>query len=395
MKTTYTYLLIVLVIITNSISAQDKNLKSIIEGNNNFGFELVKKLHKPGENISISPFSLSSAMASVYLGSDNGTKNEIREVMNYLKVPSINFENWVKNKNKIPKSILMADGIWIDKSFNPEYPFISKLENTNYKLESVNFQSNKKRKKAIGKINQWVSKSTQRNIPNLLKPDDVSNETQLIIINSVFFNQKWIKSFDPNANKRAAFLAENKEIECEYMKQTNEYKFYSDRMIKVIELPYMNEQTSMLIILPHQNIQLEVALEDFDNCQLNAIKSEFRNERVDLSLPKFKLNQRMYLKKTLVSMGMTSAFTGSADFSKIDKTKGIFIDNVIHQTVVEISESGTKASASTAVTMGRSSKTESNKPKIFNANRPFMFLIIDKEVGNIIFSGIVENPNIN
>ena len=56
------------------------------------------------------------------------------------------------------------------------------------------------------------------------------------------------------------------------------------------------------------------------------------------------------LKDNLSAMGMPTAFTGEADFSRLTPTdNALYIDKVIHQTFIEVDASGTKAAAVTVI----------------------------------------------
>ena len=91
------------------------------------------------------------------------------------------------------------------------------------------------------------------------------------------------------------------------------------------------------------------------------------------------------------------AFSDSADFSGMTGNKDLQISQVIHQTFINVTESGTEAAAATAVTMNVMSVgpgEEQPKPKIFNANHPFVFIIQEKKTGAILFMGRMNNPSV-
>ena len=74
--------------------------------------------------------------------------------------------------------------------------------------------------------------------------------------------------------------------------------------------------------------------------------------------------------------------------------KDLKIDTVIHQAFIDVNEEGTEAAAATAVVM---SIIESLPPPIpvFRADHPFMFIIQQKESGNILFMGRVSDLSKN
>ena len=94
------------------------------------------------------------------------------------------------------------------------------------------------------------------------------------------------------------------------------------------------------------------------------------------------------MSETLKGMGMLTAFTWDADFSGMTGYKDLFISFVVHQAYVKVDEKGTEAAAATAVGMPMSAAPRN----IFRADHPFIFIIQEKETGNILFLGRVVNP---
>ncbi|ODU24294.1 MAG: hypothetical protein ABS95_02010 [Verrucomicrobia bacterium SCN 57-15] len=111
-------------------------------------------------------------------------------------------------------------------------------------------------------------------------------------------------------------------------------------------------------------------------------------------IPKFKIEYGVELKGTLQALGMKHAFDNKADFSGIS-SEPLFISAVRQQTFVEVNEEGTEAAAATAMPL--ESALEMNPPKPFTliVDRPFLFLIEDKETRTILFTGMVYNPGPN
>jgi len=104
---------------------------------------------------------------------------------------------------------------------------------------------------------------------------------------------------------------------------------------------------------------------------------------VQVYLPRFKTQGKYELKDPLMAMGMTSAFSDFADFSKISDLK-LLISRILHSTYCEVNEEGTEAAAVTIVEFELTSM-----PMIpyFNANKPFIFVIREQSTGVILFMG--------
>jgi len=86
---------------------------------------------------------------------------------------------------------------------------------------------------------------------------------------------------------------------------------------------------------------------------------------------------------------MGIAFTGQADFTRINKGGNLFISEVKHKSFVEVNEEGTEAAAVTSVEV---SLTSVGSGFIFRADRPFVFVIREKNSGSILFIGKIVDP---
>jgi serpin B len=68
---------------------------------------------------------------------------------------------------------------------------------------------------------------------------------------------------------------------------------------------------------------------------------------------------------------------------------------VIHEAFVAVDEEGTEATAASAVQERQwIAGAEPSEPKVFRADRPFLFVIRHNLTGEILFIGRVANPKI-
>jgi serpin B len=106
-------------------------------------------------------------------------------------------------------------------------------------------------------------------------------------------------------------------------------------------------------------------------------------------LPTFRFSTQLKVKPALEALGMTDAFDSNADFSGMDGTRTLYIQDVIHEAFVAADEKGTEAAAATAVVVGRTSAPER---AVFTANRPFLIFVRDNPTGAVLFMGQVVSP---
>ena len=105
----------------------------------------------------------------------------------------------------------------------------------------------------------------------------------------------------------------------------------------------------MVVLLPKEMDGLKALESSLNQKQLDGWMAQAEGEKVNVFLPKFKLTQQFALSRTLTAMGMTDAFSPSADFSGMDGAKDLYISAVIHKAFVDVNEEGTEAAAATAV----------------------------------------------
>jgi len=124
---------------------------------------------------------------------------------------------------------------------------------------------------------------------------------------------------------------------------------------------------------------------------LRAVFTGFENKVVDLSMPKFKFRSPLGLNQMLIDLGMPSAFDPLlADFTGIHPTLGLVITDVLHEAFIDVNEKGTEAAAATAVIIGDVSIPQADV--IVDVDRPFLFLIRDRQTKAVIFIGRVVDP---
>jgi serpin B len=114
---------------------------------------------------------------------------------------------------------------------------------------------------------------------------------------------------------------------------------------------------------------------------------------VDLQLPKFTFDYSTSLNDALKSLGMTTAFSGSADLSGIPaKAEGLQVNDVVHKAHIAVTEDGTTAAAATGISVGASAVAPVHDPVVMHVDHPFLFFIRDTVSGQIVFAGQVTDP---
>ena len=132
--------------------------------------------------------------------------------------------------------------------------------------------------------------------------------------------------------------------------------------------------------------------------ELDSFKEGYITE-ISGYIPMFKMDYELNLINDLKTLGITSVFDESAQLSNITSDKA-YITDASHSANIEFSNDGIKAAAATIVG-GAGDVTDPNFDYFFEIpiekidltfDKPFMYLIRDKETGEIWFAGTVYEP---
>ena len=223
----------------------------------------------------------------------------------------------------------------------------------------------------------------------------------MILLNAVYFKSNWKYKFNIENTKKRKFKNSNNEIvNVDIMfKKFETIMYYEDEKIKMIELPYQDENLSMIIILPSEKYSSVIDYinkEKEDYSKLYNKLNETKNVR--LYLPKFEIEFYASLVASFKNMGMKLAFTTDGNFDKLLKNKklnhDLYIEDILHKTYVKVDEEGTEAAAATAIIVSKRCM------KIYIdmiVDHSFIYMIRDKRIKDIngnemmLFIGIINN----
>lgn len=371
--------------------------KVVVRGNNAFALDLYATLKDLDGNLFFSPYSISTALAMTYAGTRGNTQAQMARVFHFdLDQEDLHpaFRVLINQLNAQGKrrgyQLNIANALWGQKGYRFLKEFLD-LTRTNYGavLNEVDFTSEAAREVARRRINTWVEKQTKGKIKDLIKPGILNELTRLVLTNAIYFKGDWASQFEEEQTKLSPFTVRvDKKIDVPMMCQSGDFKFMEEAGFQMLELPYVENELSMVVLLPKKMDGLAELEDSLTADNLKEWLGSLREQRVNVYLPKFKITSEFRLDKTLKSMGMTDAFSPEADFSGMTGDTDLFISAVLHKAFVDVNEEGTEAAAATGVVM----EMCVSPVLFFRADHPFIFLIRDTRSGSILFLGRLMNP---
>jgi serpin B len=243
-------------------------------------------------------------------------------------------------------------------------------------------------------INDWVAEKTNQRIKDLIPQGLITENTRLVLTNAIYFLADWVYKFDSSLTKVEAFhTADGSSIQTPMMSFSDKgvTKLYNySGNVRILELPYKGDRIAMDLILPDSG-KFELFEDSVTFEGISGLISGLDSTKLtNVKIPKFQFaTPSMSITKALINLGMEVPFTGAADFSGIADIN-LVISEVLHKAFIKVDESGTEAAAATAIIIEVTSLPPGTN--FFVANRPFMYLIRDKQTNAILFMGRVMNP---
>jgi serpin B len=374
---------------------------AVVKGNNQFALDLYHHLRGTEGNQFFSPFSISTALAMTYAGACGGTADEMAKVLHFTLDPKrlhpafrALLAQAVGRGKKAPQyQLSVANALWGQKGYGflPEFLKTTR-DSYGAVLKEVDFVGDAPQ--AVRVINEWVELQTRDKIKGVLRPDDLSENTRLVLTNAIYFKGNWLHKFLKKGTRPEAFhVTTDHSIKAPMMHRKGVCRHVAANDFQILELPYAGEHLAMLILLPKKTDGLPELEKHLSATWLAEQVARLRQAEAIVSLPRFKLTRRYDLVKALSTMGISSAFDPTAaDFSGMSgSTRKLFVSAVIHKAFVEVNEEGTEAAAATVV--AEDAGADEPEPVQFRADHPFVFLIRDNRSGSILFLGRVANPN--
>ncbi|MBK9046897.1 MAG: serpin family protein [Bacteroidetes bacterium] len=238
------------------LHAQPTNSNQVISGNNQFAFDLYKTIKSNSDNAFYSPFSISVALGMTVEGAKNTTRKEMLKTMHLPEddlVRQTGFRSLLTAINAPNKEYKLstANSIWVQSGMPLKPEFETSLKN-NFKggLNLLNFKVDGDNCRVP--INDWVADNTNQKIIDLIPEKSINKFTRMVLTNAIYFKGQWKKEFSKELTSDQYFQLINQKSVVVPMMQSlkSEHQYLKTENAAILEIPYKNDELSMVIILP-------------------------------------------------------------------------------------------------------------------------------------------------
>ncbi len=300
-------------------SPSSSDVPELANDNLAFATDVYKQIATDdSSNLFYSPYSISLALAMTYNGANGETAQQMAQALHFtLPVDHLNAafdsvdlalssrKNAVDDLGNAVKGfeLNVADSLWADKTLTMQQPFVDSL-GVSYGagVRLVDFVN--AADPARDAINGWVSQETNAKIPNLLPEGSVDSSTRLVLVNAIYFDAAWATPFQTSATHAEAFTKlDGTTATSNGMNQALDSANYSKGSgWQAVELPYVGNQTSMVVLVPDQG-QIANVEHGLSGDFITSVTSGLAATPVNVTLPKFQIHgATISLKQTLQAL---------------------------------------------------------------------------------------------
>ena len=343
-----------------------------------FALDLLRACENGEKNCVLSPYSILTALAMTENGADGETLRQFEQV---LGMPCGTLNAYLQDCiAKEGEEVAGANSIWLrdeeDLALKETYQNLMQ-ELFGAEVFTAPFDG-----QTVDQVNSWVSEHTKERIQRIV---ETLEDASMVLINALSFDAKWETPYAEV--KDGIFTASDGTVQKAEMLSGKENAYLDDGMATGFVKPYEGGKYSFVALLPNEGTDVQEYLTSLTGSKLLDLIGNASEEQVTVKMPKLKTETSLRLADTLLGMGLTDAFTGAADFSRMASAEQ-HIDEVLHKTYLCIDDEGTEAGAATAVIMTRSARPVMGLS--VTLDRPYLMAIVDNETNCLLFLGVIN-----
>lgn len=398
--------------VVGRVPAEKDALKAVVKGNTAFALDLHQQLCKQPGNLCYSPWSISTVLSMVSAGAKGRTLEQMTKTLHLpdarlthagaaalLQQMKPQRRSGLLNlfrRTEKDYELNIANAMFAGTGIPWRWKFLA-LNRRYYDSALFKVDFRRQPETARRKINSWVEGQTHRRIRNLLSQGSISQDTSIVLVNAVYFKGRWAKPFKKNRTEPMDFWRKpNDKVKTPMMFQSDSFLYGENSEVQILGMPYKGNDFMMVFILPRQRHGLVALEKDLSGHHFQTWIAQLKSHpKVDVYLPRFTMTFEFDLSHTLAEMGMPDLFTKNADLSGMTVNYPLKISKVIHKVFLELQEEGTEAAAATAAIARPLSAPPTRLPPprpVFRADQPFLFSIVDRRSGSLLFVGRVSDP---
>ena len=336
--------------------------------NKNFSFDLFTSFTKSNwfknTNIILSPILISKTLLFLTNGSIGKTQKEIIDTLGYKSVIEGN-----KFINLITKDFHLNNILKFGNAIFSRIPL-----SNNFKIFAERYNIDFRNIFEKTELIEWISNNTNYKFDEIFNNEDPKT-FDFILISTLSFIGNFESSFTLCEDPTNIYFYDEagKRKKIQMLETKGKFNYYYEEKFQVIEIPFENKSISSLIFIPSNKYSLQSLIEDLNEEKYNKIIQQMKKTKIELYIPKLKIEYKTPLANSLKNIGIKKAFRMDAEFPSITINHGLHLTDFFHQASLEIQESFFQFA--TFIGLIDLNNKDYIQYKRINVNKPFLLFI--------------------
>jgi len=377
----------------------------LLDAHQQFGLRVFKQMtveNRTNRNLFLSPFAATAMLSLLCNGAHDETRGRIRRVLGQREI-GIGEVNRLSHQLMVyleqPQEQIvfdMANSLWVNRIETPlNVAFLNVCQNHyDTELKAIDFSL----PDAADIINNWALRSTNSRIKSATENIEAPHPA-LLMISAVYLECILGNGFDPNLTEEGVFTrADGARVPCPFMSQAGNISYYEDENIQIADLPFGDGGYCLTVILPRETEDLDSLVANLDLNLLQLWQRSMSRARVDLSLPRLRLESDHDVGRSLRNLGLDLPFDSEeANLEGIARTypgANLHVSSFRHRVKFALDERG-NANPSGGVTSpapAMGGYRMNQKRIIMRLDRPFLASIRETRTDAVVFIGRIADP---
>lgn len=352
---------------------------------NAFGASLLAAL-PPNDSALVSSVGIRGAFALALIGARGETAAEMAAVLRLPAGAATDPDATADLQAAAargPATLRFGHAVWAQRGLELRRAYVARISD-GARLRQIDFRDPAAARRAI---NGWAAEATAGRIPDLVPAGAPTPRTRLALTNAVYFKAPWSRPFAPAATRPGEFRGlDGRRRAASMMALRTRARTLEADGLRALELDYAGGGQTFTVFLPADGPQLQALQADPARLERwTAALSEQSERPVHVTLPRLKLQARYELTSVLQALGLHKAFSDAADFGGMTP-EPLHLGAAFHSTYLALDEHGSEAAAATSL-LAEVTSGGGPPPLEFRVDRPFLFLIRDRDTGVNLFTG--------
>ena len=252
-----------------------------------------------------------------------------------------------------------------------------------------------KKQAAVAHMNAFFADRTNGTVNHLvnsgvLRATFRQSSVQMLLLSALSARLAWAVPADKTHDARRPFYLDiDLPVKVDYVTVTNSFRYGRVDNVTVMEIPLDGGKQSISIIMPDDIRGLRSLEDRLDTKMFLRMDESMASRTLDVHLPRFRIAQNFGLREVINELGVTRMFArGSAELGGVSNNEGLYVGQLVHESVLALNRPEAYTPPDDDV-ISYDINVDVHTVKI---DRPFFYVIREKESGLALFLGRISHP---